>query len=670
MHKQKPKLYFQLSLGSFGAMCVENNKENKNVKSCKTKDIPTPCCMCKEGGCYNKKGIINKRCLCFKNKTPCTSHKDCLYTTDIHTHTHTENTPALNHASDQPSKCEPLLEETRTVMKFFSHNVNGIQKRAGEVFKTLEEEGPWFFGAQELRYLNNSIMNDHIQKFQKQLEKIGYKWIVNQKVALIYKKEFKIRSNIIKDDEGRIVGAEFEKDDKFITVVSCYAPTAPTIKNKNEYKSFLSRLNSLIPTKLTNLVCMGDFNMDYNRTKDANSRMGGLLNQFLYGKNLCSKKTGTTYTFKGPDNKLGTSTLDYIFTTPNIFKDIISSVAKPRREGSSDHNPICYEIKQSSFKLVKERRSNAKPNEKEQKEITEELKKINLKVDNKNSGEMLKELLKNIKEIKEKIIKPKSYISYMKLNSIARNKLKDVNTINVLIHELNIARKINEIDENKLNELEIYLWDRRKELNNILNKEKVKQKVESFANLERKLKRAGNNQEKLFFQVTMPDRKNQSPVLNNCKNSSEEKNAIHKHYEEIWKSNCNNDDLKIDNYGAGSICEEISWEEMMNHIKMLKKHKSGGPDGTTNEDLLTLPENLLKHLLIIFNNIIKRNDYPEEWKESTTVLIPKTNGNTIDVNDTRPISLMNCTAKLYEAIISGRIRKKIWNFRTSTGISR
>jgi len=388
-------------------------------------------------------------------------------------------------------------------MMIITLNINGIQKKAGEVMSILENSKPDFLALQELRYNDLFYKNQHYTNFKNQLNKLGYDWIINGNVGLIYKKVYKIRSQIMKDKEGRIIGCEFERDGMFITIFSCYGPSAPTIKYdmKKKYMKFIDALCCLVPDNCHNLVVAGDFNMDINR--DSETKIFGSFQRFLHTKCLYIKKTDPTFHYKGKNNTIGSSTLDYIMMSKELVDNNLKNIALPRMKGTSDHNPILAEFKTKSFKLVQERQ--ATPNNDEAKLIMKDLEKINLNFkDNATTDDMLKTLFQTVHTTKEKHTKRvRSFKSYFCLNRISKLKLKDINAMNTLIHQIDKARKIPELDTNILDKFQSHIWEEKSKLNKELHCENYKQKKRSFEKLEKELNEACVKNKKMFSKVVV-----------------------------------------------------------------------------------------------------------------------------------------------------------------------
>ena len=103
----------------------------------------------------------------------------------------------------------------------------------------------------------------------------------------------------------------------------------------------------------------------------------------------------------------------------------------------------------------------------------------------------------------------------------------------------------------------------------------------------------------------------------------------------------------------------------LRHLKrsLLKaKPRAPGPDGIHNNLLKHLPEDTLKILKDILNNIWTIGDFPHQWRAATVIPIPKPNKDHADPNSFRPIALTNCLCKILERMINTRF---IWYLEKS-----
>jgi len=111
--------------------------------------------------------------------------------------------------------------------------------------------------------------------------------------------------------------------------------------------------------------------------------------------------------------------------------------------------------------------------------------------------------------------------------------------------------------------------------------------------------------------------------------------------------------------------EDISINEILHALSKCKS-KSSGPDGIPYSFIHHLPYNgklLLHH---IYNKIWKNNYFPETWRNSTIIPLPKPNKNKFQVDGYRPISLINNISKILEKITNSRLK---WYIEKSNYLS-
>lgn len=95
-------------------------------------------------------------------------------------------------------------------------------------------------------------------------------------------------------------------------------------------------------------------------------------------------------------------------------------------------------------------------------------------------------------------------------------------------------------------------------------------------------------------------------------------------------------------------------EELAESVKKVKVGKSPGPDQITGEAVRLIFETIPETLLAVFNQLIKQQCFPTQWKEATVVLLPKAK-QTNSALAYRPICLLSILGKLYERLIKSRL---------------
>ncbi|GFV37964.1 RNA-directed DNA polymerase from mobile element jockey [Trichonephila clavipes] len=89
--------------------------------------------------------------------------------------------------------------------------------------------------------------------------------------------------------------------------------------------------------------------------------------------------------------------------------------------------------------------------------------------------------------------------------------------------------------------------------------------------------------------------------------------------------------------------------EVRGIIKKLPNRKSPVPDQIPNIAFKYLPINAITHLTKMYNRCLINCHFPTQWKISNVVMLPKIGQNHKFTQGFRPISLLNCTAKIFES---------------------
>jgi hypothetical protein len=105
-----------------------------------------------------------------------------------------------------------------------------------------------------------------------------------------------------------------------------------------------------------------------------------------------------------------------------------------------------------------------------------------------------------------------------------------------------------------------------------------------------------------------------------------------------------------------SLVVEVLPDEVEAHIRQLKSKKAPGPDELKAPIFKNLPRIAIVALTVIFNNCMRVHHFPSAWKHATTVMIPKPGKDPTNPLSYRPISLLNIAGKVFEKILSTRLK--------------
>lgn len=115
--------------------------------------------------------------------------------------------------------------------------------------------------------------------------------------------------------------------------------------------------------------------------------------------------------------------------------------------------------------------------------------------------------------------------------------------------------------------------------------------------------------------------------------------------------------LSVDD--GDDLIQEISEDELLRTLNTCNKKKSPGPDGLTYEFYLSNFDILKDDLLRLFNMYLNGSSIPpKEFTDGIITLIPK-KGDLTNLDNHRPISLLNTDYKLFTKIICNRMQKSV-----------
>jgi hypothetical protein len=102
------------------------------------------------------------------------------------------------------------------------------------------------------------------------------------------------------------------------------------------------------------------------------------------------------------------------------------------------------------------------------------------------------------------------------------------------------------------------------------------------------------------------------------------------------------------------IFQTVTQEEVLYFFKKLKLDVSTGPDLIPIKFIKPIAHFIAPHLTNIINTCIRNNYFPELWKISRIVPVPKID-NPTELDHYRPISILPCLSKIYEKILATQL---------------
>ncbi|GBC00143.1 hypothetical protein RclHR1_03760007 [Rhizophagus clarus] len=106
-----------------------------------------------------------------------------------------------------------------------------------------------------------------------------------------------------------------------------------------------------------------------------------------------------------------------------------------------------------------------------------------------------------------------------------------------------------------------------------------------------------------------------------------------------------------------TVTSPITINELKDFINKLPLHKSAGNLGIHYENLKHLHEDVLLLILDLFNNILSTGIIPKDWNHALLYPIPKPKDWGSEINNTRPIILLESTRKLFTKILTSRLHQ-------------
>lgn len=104
-----------------------------------------------------------------------------------------------------------------------------------------------------------------------------------------------------------------------------------------------------------------------------------------------------------------------------------------------------------------------------------------------------------------------------------------------------------------------------------------------------------------------------------------------------------------------SMALRFTKAELETTIANLNVKKATGMDKISNKMIFHLPQTAVRIMLFIFNAILRLEYYPQQWKISQIIMIPKPGKDLTLVDSYRPISLLPVISKIFEKLLLSKI---------------
>ena len=162
-----------------------------------------------------------------------------------------------------------------------------------------------------------------------------------------------------------------------------------------------------------------------------------------------------------------------------------------------------------------------------------------------------------------------------------------------------------------------------------------------------------NNQEEEAY-ITTQKEEIFHQIFKYYKKAFKEREAGFDYLDDSWKDQYNPRDF-IEEDWFKFLDNKIEKEELRTVLKNLPNNKAAGPSGIKYEMLKNLGEEGIATLTELFNLFLIKGKTPESWKESLLYPISKGREWRCELNNMRPIVLLEVTRKCFTKIITERL---------------
>lgn len=515
-------------------------------------------------------------------------------------------------------------------------NCNGIRNKSQELIHFLNEHKIDIMSLNETKLDSNdkfSMRGYHILRNDRNSNGGGVALLIRQGIPFVELP--KIHCSI--ENVGILL-------DNKISLFSIYNPPSNYFND--------GCINKLINNNDKSII-FGDFNARHTIWGDRSSnRNGNTLFKYLYDNPSCTLNFTEEHTYY-PYNNSSSSKLDLVLSKniPHLSKPINLA------ELSSDHNPIVFTLASNGMKNEKMTFDYSKTDWYKYRYI------INKELEINNNITSIETLEQEILKFTDTLILGRNSTT-KKIPSVPFHQKLPPEII-ILIRTRNFYRKRWQKYRN---------WQDKTEMNKLtteIRSQITTYRRETWNDKIQKLNTKDNSLWKMT--KTLKTRQSIIPPLTHdtirYTNDVEKTEILAKVFEESHNIvQSNEGQLEIEN----SVNEFLSHDhnenfetyitspkELKDLIKKLPNNKSSGLDGVDNRLLKNLPKKATVQLMYIINAILMLSYWPNSWKKSLVIPIPKKGKNHSQPTSYRPISLLSTISKVAEKIVLNRLDKSL-----------
>ena len=539
------------------------------------------------------------------------------------------------------------------MVRIITQNVKGLKNKLKRcsVFAHLRKKA-------DIICIQETHSESHLEK-EWQLDFGGYIYWSHgcndaRGVAILVKKNLDIEIlGSVKDNEGRVIGINYQEKGEKFSLLNIYAP------NEDEPKFFVQTLK-MIESFEGKRIILGDFNttlnvdIDRSSSKSANNdKCTEILNKYIEDT-LCTdiwrerNPDEKRYTYCRMNPKFIGSRLDFVLIDASINAWVPLIEIKPGFK--SDHSAVICEI--NPFEIVRGRGLWKMNNQvlfeieyiREIDEIIERRKK--LKIQSKREfWEMLK--LEIISTTQTYCIEKagERRLVFSQLEDMIENYEKNLESLQE--NELKMYQKtkldFQQLVDDKTNAAIFrsgmkYFTEGEMPTRFFYNMEKNKAGAKSMACLKKE---------------------NGEITYNTKEILSEQKKFFAKLYksdENVKFDYINTDMIELSEEVKTSLDGEIQMHEATSAIKNMKRNVSPGADGLTTEFYMCFWNKLKQTILDAINESYREGALFESALRGILTLIPKRNRDPRELKNVRPISLLATDYKIIEKVLAMRMK--------------